>query len=98
DAPRHYSVDTPLADIRHPAAALLTRAMRRKVAATAPALDEDDPLSRLIERSLQELPPRMLPMLTQGGVTPAAAQAFVDICNGHTVRGGWALVAALRRK
>ncbi len=62
--------------------------VRRKVAATAPALDEDDPLSRLIERSLQELPPRMLPMLTQGGVTPAAAQAFVDICNGHTSAAG----------
>ncbi|MDH6676416.1 beta-glucosidase [Rhodococcus sp. LBL1] len=98
DAPGHYTVDTPIADIRHPAATLLTTFMRRKVAAMAPTLDEDDPLTLLFERSLQELPPRMMPMLTQGGVTPDAVQSFVDICNGHGVRGVRALVASLRRR
>ncbi|MCA1004588.1 glycoside hydrolase family 3 C-terminal domain-containing protein [Rhodococcus hoagii] len=98
DSPGHYTVDTPIADIRHPAATLLTRVMRRRVAAMAPTLDEDDPLSLLFERSLQELPPRMLPMLTQGAVTPDAVQAFVDICNGHGLRGARALVTALRRR
>lgn len=98
DAPGHYTVDTPIADIRHPAATLLSRVMRRRVAAMAPTLDEDDPLSRLFERSLQELPPRMMPMLTQGAVTLDATAAFVDICNGHGVRGTRSLIAALRRR
>ncbi|MFC9517482.1 glycoside hydrolase family 3 C-terminal domain-containing protein [Nocardiaceae bacterium NPDC056970] len=98
DTPGHYTVDTPIADIRHPAATLLARVMRRRVAAMAPALDEDDPLSLLFERSLQELPPRMLPMLTQGAITPDAVQAFVDICNGHGLRGTRSLIAALRRR
>ncbi|MCL2533808.1 MAG: glycoside hydrolase family 3 C-terminal domain-containing protein, partial [Nocardiaceae bacterium] len=97
DAPGHYTVDTPIADIRHPAATLLTAFMRRKVAAMAPTVDEDDPLTLLFQRSLQELPPRMLSMLTQGAVTLDAAQAFVDICNGHGVRGVRALTASLRR-
>lgn len=98
DEPGRYTVDTPIADIRHPASTLLTRVMRRRVAAMAPTLGEDDPLSLLFERSLQELPPRMMPMLTQGTVTPAAAAAFVDICNGHGLRGIRAMGAALRQK
>ncbi|WP_107984283.1 glycoside hydrolase family 3 C-terminal domain-containing protein [Rhodococcus sp. OK519] len=98
DAPGHYTVDTPVADIRHPAATLLTSFLRRRVAAMAPTTDDDDPLSLLFERSLQELPPRMLPMLTQGAVTPDAAAAFVDICNGRGVRGIRALVTALIRR
>lgn len=98
DAPGHYTVDTPLADIRHPAATLLTTVMRRKVAAMIPAADEDDPLSLLFARSLQELPPRMMTMLSQGAVTPEATQAFVDICNGGLLRGTRKLVSALRRK
>ncbi len=98
DAPGHYTVDTPIADIRHPAATLLTRFMRRKVAAMAPTLDEDDPLTLLFERSMQELPPRMMPMLTRGAVTSDTVQSFVDICNGHGVRGVRALVASLRRR
>lgn len=98
DEPGHYTVDTPIADIRHPAATLLRRMLARKIAAMAPQLDEDDPLSLLFERSLEDLPPRMMSMLTQGAITPEAAQAFVDICNGRGVRGLAALVAALRRK
>ena len=97
DAPGHYTVDTPLADIRHPAATLLTTVMRRKVAAMIPAADEDDPLSLLFARSLQELPPRMMTMLSQGAVTPEATQAFVDICNGGLLRGTRKLVSALAR-
>jgi len=95
-APGRYTVDTPIAEMRHPAARMLRALMARRAAAATRSATGTPLLAPLIEGMLSETTPRMLPMLTRGRISAAAATAFVRLANGHPV-SGWNELRRTRR-
>ncbi len=87
-----YTIDTPLGDLRHPAARLFLATVQR-IARTRFRSTPDTVLALIVNRVLAEAPPRMLPTLTQGRIGARTARALVAVANGQ---GGRTLWSALR--
>jgi beta-glucosidase len=80
-----YTLNTSLGDIRHPVARLLLAVLRRG-ARTAFRSTPDNPMVLAIDHLLAEATPRMLPMISLARIRLGAAQALVEIANGHPWR------------
>jgi beta-glucosidase len=96
-APRRgqYTVNTPIAQLRHPVARL-QRAIMRRAARKAFKDAEGTPAGLLIDSMLQEVTPRMLAMVTGGRLGPAFGRALIQVCNGATLSGLLAMARGLR--
>jgi beta-glucosidase len=81
----HYTVNTPLGDMAHPAARLLLAVLRRG-ARTAFRSTPDNPMVGMADRLLADATPRMLPMISQGRIGPRMVRALIETCNGRPWR------------
>jgi beta-glucosidase len=93
--PGHYTVNTRIAEMRHPVARLLRNVMKRRVAAVVKQQQSAE-MALMITRMVDEATPRMLPLMSRGAMSAATAVAFTRLANGHPVAGMRALWRARR--
>ena len=92
-----YTMDTPLADMRQSWVARTVMLVLRRAAMRIVGSDEDGPMARLVDRVVNEMPLRVLPMLSQGKVSGPVATALLAVANGRPLAGATKVLAALGR-
>jgi beta-glucosidase len=95
EQPGSYTINTRIADMRSPIVSAFRSFMRRRAAAMVKG-QEDSIMAVLMNSMLDETTPRMLPLISQGAMGPAAAVAFTRMANGETTGGFRALLRARR--
>jgi beta-glucosidase len=90
-------MDTPLADMRQSLVARTVMLVLRRAAMRIVGSDEDGPMARLVDRVVNEMPLRVLPMLSQGKASVPVATALLAVANGRPLAGATKVLAALRR-
>ena len=82
ERPGHYTLDTPLADMRSPVARLLMRVMRRQAMAFVGG-DPKSPLGRIISAAIGDMNLRMFRMMTGGAVDGRLLDGLLLLVNGR---------------
>ncbi len=82
ELPGHYTLDTPLVDMRSPVAGLLMRVMRRQAMAFAGG-DPTSPLGRIIAAAIGDMSLRMFRMMTGGAVDGRLLHGLLLLTNGR---------------
>ena len=90
-----YTMDTPLADMRQSLVARTVVRVLRRAARKIVGSDEDGPMARLVDRVVNEMPLRVLPLLSQGKVSVPVASALLAVANGRPLAGATKVLAAL---
>ena len=90
-----YTMDTPLADMRQSLVARTVVRVLRRAARKIVGSDEDGPMARLVDRMVNEMPLRVLPLLSQGKVSVPVASALLAVANGRPLAGATKVLAAL---
>ncbi len=85
DRPGHYTLNTALGDLRHPAGRAFLAALRR-LARRSFRRSADNPMVAIIDQVLAQSPARMLPMISQGRIGLRGARRLVRIANGFRGR------------
>ena len=82
ELPGHYTLNTPLADMRSPVARLLLRVMRRQAMAFAGG-DPTSPLGRIISAAMGDMSLRMFRMMSGGAVDGRMLEGLLLLTNGR---------------
>ncbi len=82
ELPGHYTLNTPLADMRSPVARLLMRVMRRQAMAFVGG-DPASPLGRIISAAIGDMTLRMFRMMSGGAVDGRMLDGLLLLTNGR---------------
>lgn len=94
----HFTLNTPIMDMRAAWAGRLLRAVLRRQTIAAFRADPNSPLARQAVRIVDELPLRMLASATRGRLSPGKLEALLLIVNGRFLAGLRALARARRNR
>ncbi len=82
EVPGHYTLNTPLADMRSPVAGLLARVMRRQAMAFAGG-DPASPLGRIVSAAIGDMTLRTFRMMSGGAVQGRLLDGLLLLTNGR---------------
>ena len=93
-----YTINTPLGDMQDSFIGRQLYSFIERQMAKMLAGEEDTPMGLLMQAMTHEMPLRAMLMMGDGQISREMLDALVTMMNGRTLRGGGALIKALRSR